>query len=256
MAAQARGSRLASETSEKQFARMQTELVAATDDAIAAIRLDDSDPYGFALIVSAARMGGAEQLERRALENGLRREPASFTLRVGHLDALRPRWGGSFEEMDAFAAAAQQHVRKNPRLRVLLGFSAYERGEVLSDNRQFEEAIAAYTTALSFGEFWRYRMARGESYSHARQYDRALVDFNHVIAERPGSARALAWRSVTYTNLARLSAHDRARGNLLWRAREDLRVATELDPADDTVAWLRTNRPELLAGDASRPKSP
>jgi 3-methyladenine DNA glycosylase/8-oxoguanine DNA glycosylase len=72
-------------------------------------------------------------------------------VRVAYLFSRTPRWGGSYAEMDAYAASAP--VEKNARLRVLAGYADYDRADLLlrSDPRG---ALQAIERACALGENW------------------------------------------------------------------------------------------------------
>jgi tetratricopeptide (TPR) repeat protein len=245
MAHKARGSALAKDTKESQFRRMHAWLTLAVADAAEANRLDSTDIEAHSIVIAAARLTGAYDMEHQVVDQALAVSPTTLLRRTDHMYSLRPRWGGSKEEMDRFAKTAQQYADRNPRLRLLLGYSAFDRGEGLEEDRQYQAAIAAYTKALSHGEFWLYRLARGRTYASMEEPEKALVDFTRVLAERPGAVEALVRRAITYYEVSYLT-EGVASEDLLRRGREDLRLATLLDPTDDLVMWTRKNYPSLV----------
>jgi tetratricopeptide (TPR) repeat protein len=110
------------------------------------------------------------------LQRGLARAPGSFNLRAMHLFGLKPRWGGTYEQMEAAAADAQKDVALNPRLRHLLGFADADRASVALRERRFAEAIALYTQALTHGPEPIYLAERAQAYVRAKRSSEALVD--------------------------------------------------------------------------------
>jgi tetratricopeptide (TPR) repeat protein len=244
MAWRDRGEKWARETPDVQVERMYAWLRLAAADIVAAIRMEPTNMMPYTEGSEAARMTGDGEAERRFVTRALAIDSANFTVRLAHLEALRPRWGGSNEELDLFADDAQRLAVANPRLPVLLGFRAAERARDLHEDDQYEAALAEYDTALSHGDFWRYRVGRGLTLRMLERPERALVDFNRAVAQRPGNADALAWRAVAYADLARIEEGE-ARERLLQRAHEDLRIARELDPTEHTISWAMTHYPEL-----------
>ena len=63
-----------------------------------------------------------------AIEAALRQDPNTSLVRETYMFKLTPRWGGSYDAMDAFAQEAQAHASANPQLVDLLGNSSGERG--------------------------------------------------------------------------------------------------------------------------------
>jgi hypothetical protein len=240
----ARGRQWASETTPEQLTAMYAWLKLAVTDAEAAVRLDSTDMVAWGIMLDAARLGGDEPAERSLLARALAIDPTTLTLSIRHMHALQPRWFGSDEEMEAFAAASQRYAAQNPRLRALLGYRAFLRGEDLVGEDVQHKAIAAYTEALSHGDFWSYRRERGEMYMRTDQPEKALVDLTRTIRERPGQADALAWRAYAYASLAEAQV-GAARDDLLRRGADDLRLALALDPTESMAEWARETYPEL-----------
>lgn len=242
---QARGTKLAEATSEAEWRNMREWLRLAGFDAIAAIRLDPADVMGHSVVIGITHLNGIDSTDSLAMRDAIRRQPSSMFVRMRYMGNLSPAWGGSLEALDAYAASEQSAVPVNPRMRVLLGMSDVERGEELDQDDQSQAAVAAYSRALSHGDFWRYRMRRGHAYYFMNEPDKALADLNRAVAERPASAEALTWRALTAL-LASRQLEGAAAESLLRRAREDMRLATVFDASHSTVVWARKQVPELV----------
>jgi len=241
----ARGTKSADATSAAEWQSMHEWLLLAGVDALAAIRLDPSDVMGHSVVIGIAHLSSSDSTDSLAMRDAIRRQPSSMFMRMQYMGNLRPAWGGSLEALDAYAASEQSAVALNPRMPVLLGMSDVERGEDLDGDNQSQAAVAAYSSALSHGDFWRYRMRRGRAYYFMNEPDKALADLNRAIAERPASVEALTWRALA----ALLASHQlegAASESLLRRAREDMRLATVFDASHATVVWARKQLPELV----------
>jgi tetratricopeptide (TPR) repeat protein len=67
------------------------------------------------------------------------------------LDRMQPKWGGSYEQMDAFVKSSRSYYAKNPKLKTLEGYLAYHKG----DNEYFFEknhkkALQYFNEALQY----------------------------------------------------------------------------------------------------------
>ena len=82
---------------------------------------------------------------RAALNSALEISPASYKIRAHYLYSITPRWGGSFEEMQAFINESLTHVSENPKLELLLGIFYAEAGEMLALDRKYSVAEKQYT---------------------------------------------------------------------------------------------------------------
>jgi tetratricopeptide (TPR) repeat protein len=246
MASEARGGGFASETTNSQIAAMERWLDLALEDATQALALDSAEVVAQGIRIDAYRLRGDVVEEQRAIDDALRHGPLSLAVRIRHMESLRPRWFGSRggSEMEQFAQEAQRGSEINPRLKVLLGFPAFDRAITLEEDGQQEAALTEYGRALAYGDFHRYRYRRGRLHMRLDEYEQALADFNRAVAERP-SAPYVIWRAIAYYNLStRKTAVDEEM--LTRRALEDLRWALELDPDDPDVRWVVEQRPRLV----------
>ena len=228
-----------------QWRGMKDWLTLALTDAAQAARLDETDIVGHGVTIDAIRMSGYDSAAVPVLRDALRRQPGSLFIRMKYMWMLRPRWGGSVDALKAFASAEQHAAHDNPRIALLQGMVAFDRGQQLHEDDQYQAAVAEYTKALAYGDFWRYRLARAHAYLSLQETEKALADLNRAIAERPSEVEALASRANAFAQLAERT-EGTAAASLLRRAREDLRIAMLLDSGESTVRWMRENYPSLV----------
>lgn len=236
---QARGHGYAKEVKAEGFREMERWLRLAAADAHVAARLDSSDPAAFSPMLAIAQLVGNDSLTAEILQRGLARSPASLVLRQAYMGTLRPRWGGSTEAMDQFAASAQEFLPLNPELAALRGFALADSAAVLALDDQAEAALALLAQALAFGDLAQYRLDRAELLTSAEQYERALADLNRAILLRPGDAEQLAYRAGVLAHVAHEATDERLRAQMMRRAQEDLRIADGLDHGSKDVEWAR-----------------
>ncbi|HYK66088.1 MAG TPA: DUF4034 domain-containing protein [Patescibacteria group bacterium] len=201
---QARGTRFTNKTSEQQFAEMKTLHGEGVKEAVAAINLDPKSAPAYGLIIDAARGGGDTDLLNKAYSAGLKNVPTSLSFRLSLMDALEPRWGGSYDAMAEFAADAQKYAAQNPRLVCLKGWvDSALAGEASRDGNP-NKAIRLYNKALEEGgDYSAFYLYRGNTYSRIRRFDDALEDLNRANRLRPQNPHVLDSLAYVYYGLTR-----------------------------------------------------
>ncbi|MEO6526826.1 MAG: DUF4034 domain-containing protein [Gemmatimonadaceae bacterium] len=248
----ARGTAFAEKLTESQREGMRAWLGLARQDAIHAVMLDTTDVAAHLAMLDAVMLGGNDDVARRVVRDAIKRQPSSMLVRARYMYTIRPNWGGSVDAMERFANAQQPDARTYPRMSILLGLPDVERGDDLAQDDQPQAAVDAYSRALSHGRFWSFFYERGRVYRTLGEPERALADLEQTVAERPGSAAALAWRAVLGVELSN-EREGRAADVLLRRARDDFRLAAAFDADDGEVRWARKNFDELWSEPAKKP---
>lgn len=244
----ARGTRWRSETPDENVARMRDWMRAARTDAEQVLARDSVQIVAYTVLLKVEQAMGADyDAASLILRRGLRISPRAMLLRDYMMDQLMPKWGGSFEAMERFfAAAAEPHVQDNPRLRVLRGRIHRARGDELDDDDKYDAAIREYTKALSYGHSAAVRFDRGRAYHQNDKHLEALADFNAAWVDSPDWPDLLDWRGWTYHMLA-YRAVPAQRDRLRELALRDLAHAHELEPSDRRardLAFVRRCRAE------------
>jgi tetratricopeptide (TPR) repeat protein len=179
--ANARGDKWATETSDEQFQRMKDYFDAGEKEARSALAIDPKLAEAYALLVTHQRSSGGPEYCVRAAETGIEQVPASFVIRDETTICLKPRWGGSYEAMERFAAQAQLHVHENPELAALNGSADNDRGELLSNDGNYDAAIAYFSRAIAKGGgYSSFYYRRGEALMRDHRYAEALEDLRRA----------------------------------------------------------------------------
>jgi tetratricopeptide (TPR) repeat protein len=217
-------------------------LALAGADADAVVRLDPSELMAHVIRLEMIPLEWRGREPREAYEAAIRLRPSTLHARALYLEQLTPRFDNPPARMLRFADSAQHFATLNPRLRVLLGMSAFERGRDLAVRERHVEAVAMFTKALAYGDYWQFRYERGMEYYRMDSLSKALVDLNRALGERPGHVPALVGRALTFAHLARARGEEGS-ADLMHRADADVRMAALLDARDPDVRGLLNGSP-------------
>jgi tetratricopeptide (TPR) repeat protein len=198
----ARGAKWASETSAQQFQRMDDYLAAGEKEIKATLALNAKVIESYALLINEQRAGGSLEDCRKATDAALKEIPASFVIRSETIKCLEPRWGGSYEQMDQFAAEAQPYVHENPRRAALKGFADSDRGDWMKGRAKYVSAIIYYTRAIAeggdHGTFYR---GRGEAFMRLNLNNEGLEDMRRADKLWPQNSETLQWLAYGLSNI-------------------------------------------------------
>lgn len=229
----ARGHKSIAETTSAQLDAMREYVGRALQDVHDAIRLDPDFGEAFFYLVNLHSMTGGDEQRRQAFEAGANVNPHSYRLRFAYMNSLLPRWGGSYAEMEAFAAESERLAGTNPRLRILRGCISQDRGRSLPSSGHAERR-KAFSEALSYGPGFSFFVSRGDEHWAEKHYADALDDYRRAQALRPQEARVL--RKMAEMLLV-LEQRDEARAALTAADEFDL-AGIEKDRRAEVVARM------------------
>lgn len=164
---------------------------------------------------------------RQVLDQALRACPECLEPRDAYLDALSPKWGGSYLQMETFVRESIAS-NPNPRLKLLRGSILTERAAQAMNANKPGEAMAYQNEALAVGEDAGFLYRRAVIASSLGQRAASLADLDRAFELCPQS-----------TSLADFRAQIRAKLGQIELAVQDFDLARRLDPAHP--------RPELYA---------
>jgi len=244
----ARGHAFASKTARGQFGEMEEWFARAESDIAAAKRLDSTNVLVYWLHLGLIPGGDVDA--SAVLEQGLRQLPGSLLLRTRLQHYRRPRWNsgswrGAIGDMLAFADEAEEAARSNRRLRVIRGYLPFDSAESLHRADKELEAVEMYSRALRHGDHWAFRLGRADAYFYSKQWPLANNDYDAVPAERPTDTEARARRAVTCMRLYWKVPPGAERDAMMRCMREDIRLASKLDPTDSDLRWVLKRNPYL-----------
>ncbi|MBF0330141.1 MAG: tetratricopeptide repeat protein [Nitrospirae bacterium] len=222
-----RGTKWASETTDKQIEKMESYFSKANQDIekVLIIKTDHIVPYYF-LIHMYKASGGAGQV-KAIVKKALEKCPDSFKIRSAYLLSITPRWGGTYEEMDEFATESQKSAFKNPRLKALKGYVFYDTGNMEKQSKNYGVALEFLNKALLFGDLALFYNERATIYEHLEKLDEALKDINLAIEMSSQNADFYSTRSRILSNK-----------KMMQEALKDIEIANLLDPNDEYIIKL------------------
>jgi tetratricopeptide (TPR) repeat protein len=233
-----RGAKLAEETSEEQFQGMRTYLAKAVRDAKAALALHPKLSEAYHVLMSSAMAFGDQETCRRLADEALAMAPYTLRVRVSYLHCQLPRWGGSYEAMDAFARDAQRFADRNPRLTVLMGFVDWDKGKIQRKALQFDEAVRSFTRALRFGDYWEFYEDRGDAYYRMHSYRQAVADLDRALELWPQEPATLGDRALALEGM-----------ELTKPAIDDVEMLLRVDPASEADPNFRERQAAIAVRD-------
>ena len=93
--------------------------------------------------------------------------PNSYILAIIYMNALEPRWQGSYKLMHGFAQSMQKHLAENPRFYNLLGAVYADKADMAYLDHKYLHSAEEYTIALIYGDNTDWLSLAGYAASHA-----------------------------------------------------------------------------------------
>ena len=252
LASSKRGGKFVSETSTDQLRGMRQWHDSAVADLREAVARDSTNIIAHWLLLNA-QIEQTFESRRAILDAAVRQVPTTVLVRGRYAHGLMRRWNDVVEARDEFANESDSASRVNPRLRLIRGMIPYDSGLTLSEHKHYADAVAMFTRALAYGDYWEYREGRGYAYYFWDQLNEAIADLDGALRQRPADIEPRIYRAWALHELA--GRNPGALGEqLLRRARLDVCIAAELDSTDsglrDILAKRPTLRPASMGGGA------
>jgi tetratricopeptide (TPR) repeat protein len=213
-----RGTKYASKTAESDFTTMEKAMLKALMDLETALRKRPSLNAAHRAKIQALVPTNRKKQLAMAIETAARACPECFQVRVTSIYTMTPRWGGSYEKMQAFAVSAD--VSKNPRFKLLPGYIALDRADI-TGRTDPAAARAEIEKACALGDHWEFLLARAESSSDTKDHAAATKDLDRALALRPKQIDCLIRRARSLIDLRKYEA-----------AAVDYLDAVRIDPTD------------------------
>lgn len=194
-----RGAKVVRETSDTEFDEMRETLPVALDALEHALRLRPKlvaaraeELWVLVLMSDAFRFHETVKLADQSC-------PSCFLHRVVVMQSLRPRWGGTYEAMRAYAKSAP--VAENPRLRFLKGYVELDRAEIAVHDDRLPDAMEEVEKACALGEHWAFLRERAHVERRGKAFDQARKDLDRALELRPANPDVLIERAELHLDL-------------------------------------------------------
>lgn len=116
--------------------------------------------------------------------------PRSYLLAADYMNALKPRWHGSYSLMYRFANEMRPLTAKNPRFYDLGGYVAADQADLAYRDRDFTDALRLYTQAIQYADYPSWLEWGAESAVGLRQYRIAYAYNKRYLLYKPQDADA------------------------------------------------------------------
>lgn len=148
----ARGTKYASETPGENLRRMSALVEAAIPYFEKAVSINPRLIAAYTGMVQLGMLDSRPELEERAFEMADELDPACVELANVRMRALQPRWGGSYEQMLAYANRLSRHVPGRPHLAMHVGAPFADRGDrLVADKQLTRETLDILEIAIAKG---------------------------------------------------------------------------------------------------------
>lgn len=123
-----RGGKFIDETPPENIEKMQALHEEARPDLLRAIEQDPKLLPAYSALIDIEQGSGSAEDAAYFESEAVKHSPAAYYLRHNYLTSLQPRWGGSYEEMQAYVDKLDEAAKINPRIWSLKGEVSAERG--------------------------------------------------------------------------------------------------------------------------------
>jgi tetratricopeptide (TPR) repeat protein len=171
-----RGGEFIERTAPESFASMRRVHEEARRDLSIALEMNRKFAPAYNSLIRIERAGGSRKSAKAILATAVREIPHTYYVRFEYLQALTPRWGGSYERMRIYTDDLDRKAVVNPRIWSLKGEAFADRGVKAWNASDYEAAARHYTMALSYGDRMEFLKDRGYVYIGLGQYELALAD--------------------------------------------------------------------------------
>lgn len=174
--AEARGSKFSKNTTDAQFEAMNKLYLAAYSDLINAKSMDSSLLPAYKWLIQINVGDGTNNPRDVFLNEAILANPAGNQYRISYMNYSKPKWGGSWAQMDRFVAETQTYASLNPRLNLLSGYIFAEKADLAMRDDDDAACISYYSEALQYGIHTEWLRKRAYCLYDIGDFDEALQD--------------------------------------------------------------------------------
>ena len=219
----------------EQFKKRWRNFQKAIDDINMALVINQKLLTAYIMMINISSAMADEEGLRKWAKEALELYPHSFLIRAEYIRVISPRWGGSYRKMENFAKSTEPYADMNPYFACLYGFIYCEQAKACWSRKKYDQALALYTKATAFGDYWYFYTKRAEAvYVYLKDLDKALADVEYSIDLRPTIDKNYHLRSRIHFEKEDFEA-----------AADDLQTAYHLSPNNSEILrwqeWAATH---------------
>jgi len=200
-----RGGKFISETTDNQLRGMDDAFANAIQDLKISEALDKRPLLTYLNEMSIALYDGDEPKVRALLEESLKVDPQNVIVRHNYMGSLKPRWGGSVEQMTAFLEESRNAGLSTPKLQLLEAVIITDRADGYRNAGDYSSAERDYRRAMALGSDDCLKCLANVLLLQNKRED-AIPVLSRVVNEDPLDGDTLALRGQTYLSLGNTSA--------------------------------------------------
>jgi tetratricopeptide (TPR) repeat protein len=174
----ARGLKYTSQTTPEQLSLYAKLHVKAHQDLLKAKSIDNSLLPLYSLLIITAKSSGSPIPKEIFLDKAIAINPRAYHYRYAYITHLKPRWGGSWKAMQQFVDETKSYFKDNPRLWILQGYKAADKGDIASGKGSYDDCISFFSEALQYGRHSLWLYERAYCLAKKRDFEKALKDVN------------------------------------------------------------------------------
>lgn len=151
-AARARGGKYAAQTPRENLRRMSELIDKAIPHLQQAVAIEPKLIPAYTSMIDMAMRDSRSDLEAAAVAMAEKIDPACVELANVRMRALEPRWGGSYEQMLAYANRLSTYLPQRPHLAIHIGQPYADRGDrLIADDQYTRATLEVLDTAVGIG---------------------------------------------------------------------------------------------------------
>ena len=157
---QARGNKFAADTTDAQFTEMRKWYTLAKRDLLTSLKLTPYPLISRIRLYNIAMVESDDRAKQTHFLAAYKMAPTSMQLHREVLISLTPRWGGSYEAMQAYINKISPGLDSNKNKNVLQSMIIEDKASNLIAKKQYEEAYTLYNEAIELRDSSNYLCKR------------------------------------------------------------------------------------------------
>jgi tetratricopeptide (TPR) repeat protein len=187
-------------------------------EAFAALKIDDKLASAYEILMNVNRHLKKTDENISLFQKAIQHSPMSYFLRFSYLMGLASEAELDSDQIHDFISTTLKTGSGNSDLESLRGFLNWREGILLLKNKQFKEALNAFTEALSYGSYWKFYFDRAQANFGLNDFDSALKDIQQALKLRPQIEILYLLRAKIYYRLGKfeIAFQDIATAEKIW----------------------------------------